>query len=163
MKLSWQLRYICGKMKKYKIELTAKQLMVYREALECYSRFLSGQVSEICSAVSSRRNKRRTWDHYFDPNDPVSYAAAQLKRALFPELSPGGSYSIGYSSDEKTQLEDYRQISYEMYREVAHYRAVKADLEAREKGESPTFNVYLSETLKYSDEPLARVEEIDPS
>jgi hypothetical protein len=149
-------------MKKYKIELTETQLQVYREALECYSRFLSGQVAEMCSAVSSRRTKRRAWDHYLDPSDPVSYAAAQLKRALFPELSPSSSYGIGYSSDEKTQLEDYRQVSYEMYREVFHYRAVKFEQESRAKGEEPSYDVYLSETLKYSDEPLAKVEEIDP-
>jgi hypothetical protein len=148
-------------MKKYRIELSEKQLQVYREALECYSRFLAGQVSEMCNSVSTRTTGRFTWDHDYRGDDPVSSAAASLKKALFPELEQGASYGIGYASDEKTDLENCRQVSYEMYREVRHHFAVKEADAASLNGERAQYNVYLSNTLQYSDEPRPKVEEMD--
>lgn len=148
-------------MKKYKIELTEKQLMVYREALECYSRFLSGQLSEMCSAVSLRKHKRKAWDHAPDKDDPISDAAFKLKMALFPELPGAAAYGIGYTSDDKNSIDDNRQISYEMYREVYHYFAKEKAQEDEAKGKRSCYNVYLTDTLKYSDEPLPKVEEIE--
>jgi hypothetical protein len=132
-------------MKKYKIELTKRQLNVYREALEFYSRFISGQVNYLPEILY--------WNFNIPYGDRVE-ASYNLKKVIFPELHKNASYGIGWSKDDK--LEQERQISYEMYREVY----VKQAKERKEKSEDVKWNVYDNDTLHYSDQPLPVVKDV---
>lgn len=131
--------------KKYRIELSENQFQIYMEALESYSRFLSGQIGDICHSVTARKGIPNVQDYI---NDPVSSSGISiLKGYLFPELGPGSSHGIG----TQDTLQGPRQISYEMYREARHFLA---------KRDVPSANVYASEGLKYSSEPTPKYVEI---
>lgn len=140
--------------KKYKIELSEKQLFVYKEALEFYSRFISGQTNTFLYVLDSKSNI-----NYEDKKKSCN----QLKKVLFPELELNASYGIGWSETDIRQQES--QISYEMYREVyVKFRKEKREREQKEihiPPKKPDYNVYDSNTLHYSDQPLPIVKRID--
>lgn len=133
-------------MKTYKIELTEKQLNVYKDALEFYSRFISGQIDHLPPIIDTKlniswANKRNACDY--------------LKQVLFPKLQSNASYGVGWSDKDKLQQEI--QISYEMYREV-YVKQRKEETE--EEYEKKSNSVYDSSTLHYSDQPLPKVENV---
>ena len=132
--------------KRYRIELSEEQFKIYTEALEGYSRFLSGQIGHICNSITSRKGIPIVMDWETISNGDGSKGALLLKRYLFPELSPGSYHGIG-SNDE---LQMPRQISYEMYREARHFMS---------KGEEGR-NVYSERGLNYSGIPETKISEI---
>lgn len=121
---------------KYKIELTEKQLLVYREALEFYSRFLAGQLDYLPGILYDNKNF----------HEIKKAMEIFVKPLMFPELKGNQSYGIGNIENE---LSGHRQIAYEMYREV-FVLMVKENPDGG-------FSVYNSPTLKYSGEPLPTV------
>jgi hypothetical protein len=130
--------------KRYKIELSEEQFQVYIEALEGYSRFLSGQIGNICNSVTSRKGIPYVMEWLDDPHG--SNGVSILKKYLFPELSPNSSHGIG-ANDE---LQKPRQISYEMYRGARHFIS-------KRDGDK---NVYSSEGLNYSGIPEPKIIQI---
>jgi hypothetical protein len=112
----------------YEINLSERQLMVYREALEFYSRFLAGQLNYLPMCLFGRHDVSEAMQKFVKP-------------LLFPDLRENESYGIGITKDP---LSEERQIAYEMYREVFVFQ---------QKG-NPGWDCYKSDTLKYSNEPL---------
>lgn len=129
------------------IKMTEKQMFVARDALEFYSRFLSGQLDYLPDELRCRKRA--------DP-EAVSLALRNLKQALFPELHPNESYSIGRCDDT---LSEARQIAYEEYRQIYVYQTA----ERKDAGEDVSMNVYAYPTMRYSKEPLIEIkpEEIE--
>ena len=130
--------------KRYRIELSEEQFKIYTEALEGYSRFLSGQIGHICNSITSRKGIPIVMD--WEASNDDSKGALLLKRYLFPELGPNSYHGIG-SNDE---LQMPRQISYEMYREARHFMS---------KGEEGR-NVYSERGLNYSGIPETKISEV---
>lgn len=133
--------------KRYRIELSEEQFKIYTEALEGYSRFLSGQIGHICNSITSRKGIPIVMD--WESSNDDSKGALLLKRYLFPELRPGSYHGIG-SNDE---LQMPRQISYEMYREARHF------MSKEEEGR----NVYSERGLNYSGIPETKISEVGVS
>lgn len=134
--------------KRYRVEMSEEQFQMYIEAMESYSRFLSGQMGHICSSITSRK----FIPYVQDWNDTVegSKGLSVLRGYLFPELSSGGYHGIGAND----QLQRPRQVSYEMYREARHFLA-------KMEGKS---NVYSSKGLNYSglkETPISEVTQSD--
>lgn len=127
---------------KYQITLSEKQLQVYKDALEFYSRFLGGQVEHIPPVLQYGRE-------YYKVREEAERGLMMFKKAVFPELRPNESYGIGW--DESPIRQD-AQISYELYREVYVYY--------QKKNPSPV-SCYASATLRYSNEPLPVVKEVE--
>lgn len=139
-------------MKKYKIELTDRQLTVYKDALEFYSRFMAGQLDHLPPIIDMNLNI---------PYEHKKRACDDLKKVLFPELPLNGSYGVGWSKKDKRQQEI--QLAYEMYREV--YVQREKDRQKKESKEihiplEKYYSVYQSETLHMSDQPIPKIEEV---
>lgn len=125
------------------IELTDKQLYIMREALEFYSRFLSGQVESLPDVLRFRIKDK----------EAAYRALGEFKAAAFPELHYNESYGIG---KPENSIEEHRQVSYEFYRNIYVYETEKR----RKQGDDVRMSVYSSPTMKYSDEPLIKISEV---
>lgn len=130
---------------KKRIEMSEKQMLVMREALEFYSRFLSGELDAIPDELTFKCSREGRADELRD-------SLQNLKTILFPELRPNEAYGI---SAPKTgdYAAERRQISYEMYRQIYVYQTRARKL----AGEDVSMNVYDSPTMKYSDEDLIQI------
>ena len=131
-----------------KIELSEKQLLIMREALEFYSRFLSGQVDDIPDELKFKCNRNGR-------GDELREAQQKLKRVLFPELLHNEAYGVGAARGDR--MGEQRQISYEMYRQIYVYQTAKRKL----SGDDVSMNVYDSPTMRYSDEKLIEIQELE--
>jgi hypothetical protein len=129
---------------KVKIEMSEKQMLVMRDALEFYSRFLSGQLDALPDALRFKVKNR----------DGVDDALRQLKAALFPELHQDESYGVGAPRGDR--LQELCQISYEMYRQIYVYQTEQR----RSGGGDVSMDVYSIPTMRYSDEGLIKVEKL---
>ena len=122
-----------------KIHLSDKQYQVYKEALEFYSRFLSGQVEDLPKVlrkeISAKSNLAEVQE----------FMRTEVRRKLFQ--SDYIQYGVGWSDD---LLQQEIQISYEMYREAIHQDHV-------ESGKGGKLSV---PTLHYSNEPLPIIEKL---
>lgn len=125
---------------KKKIVMSEKQMLVMREALEFYSRFLSGQFDAIPDEIRFRVKDREGFEK----------TLRDLKKVVFPELAYNESYSIGRGGE---RIHDLRQLAYEMYRQIYVYQVE----ERKRKGENVSYNVYDSPTMKYTDEALIEI------
>ena len=131
----------------YSIKMSEKQLIVMREALEFYSRFLSGQVTYLPDAFYK-------WLYENDKTSKVSYeirdALLLFKRCAF-DLEDNESYGVG-SKETPPEVD----ISYEMYRKVFEYFAQKE----KEKNPNKHWSVYDNPSgVKYTEEPFIEIEE----
>jgi len=124
-------------METYNITLSEKQLQVYRDALEFYSRFLSGQIEESSLPPVLRCSEYN--------KDELRESLKKVKSIIFPELLENQYYGIGWNGKP---LSEQRQVAYEMYREVYVYHTRLSGVD---------YSCYNSPTLKYSNEPLAEV------
>jgi hypothetical protein len=125
--------------KTFTLELDELQLLTYREALEFYSRFLSGQSTYLPTVLTFTSGELR---------QKINEKLLTFKRLVFSKLYDNESYGIGMYLKDIIGYEI--QIAYEMYREV-YYCYAKEDME---NGTGNICNVYNSPTLKYSDQPL---------
>lgn len=128
---------------KKQIEFSDNQLLIMREALEFYSRFLSGQVESLPDVLRWNIKNREAADK----------ALREFKAAAFPELHPNESYGVGAPRGYVIKL--HRQVSYEMYRQIYVYQTRKRKL----AGDDVSMNVYNGATMRYSDEDLIEIVE----
>ena len=126
----------------YAIILNDRQLNIYRNALEFYSRFLAGQTDYLPPLLD--------WNLDIDYNDKKK-ACDMFKKVLFPKLQTNESYGIGIEKDDK--LSEERTISYEMYKEVY----IEQRRQQREKGTATSYSVHDRKALHLSDEPVSLV------
>lgn len=132
------------------------QMRAYREILEYYSRFLSGQIDYLHLPEIIQ------WNFNLNKKDlnKLKELTSDIKHILFVEMLSkfGGtidnvSYGIGQG---ETHCGIIRQIAYEMYREIYVF-----DVKNRaDNGEEIGWTVYSSPTLKYSKEPLPIIHKI---
>lgn len=130
------------------IEMSEKQMNMMREALEFYSRFMSGQIDALPDELRFPVNRNGKADELRD-------ALTVLKSILFPELRFNESYSV--SAPREDNLQYLRQVSYEMYRQIYVFQTEQRRLE----GADVSFSVYDSPTMKYSDEKLIQIKPIE--
>lgn len=128
-------------MKKVTIELTENQLYQIREACEFTSRFLAGQIDSfsLLSALQLSYRASNCDQAFFD-----------LKKALFPELRQGESYSInssGQAGDEG--IVRARQALYDIYRTIYEFQVDQK----KEAGEDVGHNVYCYKASPVGEEP----------
>lgn len=126
---------------KKRIEMSEKQMFVMREALEFYSRFLSGQFDALPDELRFPLNLR-------GDGDKLHAALSAVKAIIFPELSYNESYGVGAPREDN--LQNLRQISYEMYRQIYVHQTKERKL----RGDDVSMNVYDSPTMRYSGENL---------
>lgn len=127
----------------YTIHLSETQLGVYTEALDFYSRFVTGDVRALPDTLRLKRYD--SWQ--------VNPLLDQLKREIFPDLRQGAHYGIGRF--ERQHVGYHGQVAYEMQREARHLRAKQRAAKSRlGDPDDGFFDIYLGETLKYSDQPL---------
>lgn len=134
--------------RKKKITVSEKQLFIVREALEFYSRFISGQVTDLPEVLRSELAAHR--------NEKALQSLKEFKAVVFPELLPGQAYGVGAPRNSR-ELEIHRQVSYEMYRQIYVYETRKL----RAEGKDMSWSVYSSPTMRYSNEPLMKVEDVE--
>ncbi len=129
------------KTKKVNIILTEKQLIIYRDALEFFSRFLSGQsYLPIALELLLFKGKNR---------NIIYKALGLLLKLIYPDLPEHASYGISNHPDK--EMRRIINISYEMYREVYVWSE-------KQQPTNDRISCYKSPTLKVSDEPLPVVE-----
>lgn len=134
-------------MSQFQITLTGRQLAVYRDALEFYSRFMAGQIDYATLPHALRVRPP------LDRRERIEDALLELKAKLFPELSAHATYGMG----DDTPIGRCAAVSYEMYREVYVHNVRKA----REEGHDVGLSCYNSPTLRVSGEPLPIVVELN--
>lgn len=91
--------------------LSTNQLRVINEALDLYSRILSGQVEEVGTVVW-RKNQGLT-----SAKGPYNENLLAVKRDLFPGLRDFAAYGIASSEtheDARTAYEVYKVIDYHL-------------------------------------------------
>jgi hypothetical protein len=123
----------------YKITMNEVQLKIMADALEFFTRFLSGHMTALPPQL-----EEYLWKNKISSSDKDA-AIKYLKSVIFPELEPNENRGIGSKEIPATN------ISYEMYREILVF------LE-REVHKSTTYNVYKSSTLKTSSEPFIHIQ-----
>jgi len=129
-------------MEEYQLTLNEKQLHIIIKAVESISRFNAGQVEYIFDDIF--------WNSDVLTHDKKNKLSEIIKTIIFPKLHVNESYGIGIEEDNKLSV--IRQEQYELYREIRH------QLEIIDP--SPTYNVYKSKTIKYSDLPLIKLKKI---
>lgn len=130
------------------IELTDKQAMLIAVALEQHSRMLCGQIelSKMKSIETSIYRDANYDDEFWKRRDLISGKLEELKKLVFPELSPNESYGVG-----KFQESD---LGYEIYKMILHHFERKI----REvEGDNYRGNVHSYPPLKFTDEPLIKI------
>lgn len=129
--------------KLYKITLTESQLKLIANAVEDWSRFLSGQC-EMNYATNIVDNWKEAQDNL----------EKFVRPYIVPELANSGA-SYGWSGGDcpnKTQ-HDSIAMSYGIYREIRYYFA--------NQNKTNNWNCYLSPTLRCKEQgPLIQIEEI---
>jgi hypothetical protein len=134
-------------MKKYKLELTEKQLWTVAEALEFYSRFAAGQFVLPPSIESHFWDSAKKYGvNYAEEYKEFEASFQDFKRAILG-LPWNASHGIG-SPD---LLEDAK-VAYDIYRPIFELNA---------KEQEATHSVYYSEGLSYSKEGRVNVKTIN--
>lgn len=126
------------------IKLNDAQLTIMREALEFYSRFISGQVDNLPDVLRFDRQLDR---------DEFRRVANEMKAVLFPGLRQNEAFGVGHIDKNYPNRTRHRQISYECYRQIYVFQTA----EAKAQGADVKWNVYDSPTLAYSGEPLIQI------
>jgi hypothetical protein len=128
-----------------KIEITEKQAMVIADALEMYSRHLSGQFNySILPPVL-------LWNKEVSDRVVLEHKINDIKNIIFPELSCNESYGIGLNDQEVSVIAEHKNIAYECYKVIRYY------FEKDREGHS----VYKELPIKVSKEPLMKIENIE--
>ena len=131
-------------MKKYKLELTHKQLSVIQEACEFMSRFSAGQFQYLPPSFVDQLYKK--WDdtnEYCRRRDTWEIHLEYAKKAMLG-LSQNESLGIGHP-----ELSEESKICYDIYRPILEefeqeYQAANPD--------NLSYSVYAYEGLPYSKE-----------
>ena len=133
--------------KGYRIMMNEKQALVVAEALEFYSRFMSGQLDHLPPALQGYMIKTKgVPSSHFDPS--IQKPLTDLQRMLFPDLNGlNNSYGVGSEHIPETSL------AYEIYKMIRYTREME--------NPSDSWNVDQREPMKYSGEPLIDVEPIN--
>jgi len=147
--------------KKYKIELTEKQLDVMQEALESFSRGICGQLDYSIFTKSLKWRLKKDNSDYGKNSREIDQAINTIKRLVF-ELEPNSSYGIGMSKNITPNCEKpipEADIAYEMYKMINY----KWQQDSKKNGTKTGWTVHDSPPLIYSDQPLMVVEDITDS
>ncbi|MBP5724138.1 MAG: hypothetical protein J6X18_11290 [Bacteroidales bacterium] len=130
--------------KRYRLEMTEEQLRLMIDAVEDWSRFLSGQC-EMSHATSLLDNCRAAQDAL----------ATHVRPYIVPELPYRGA-SYGWSGGDCPNDAQRKAIamSYMLYREPLHYLVTH-------NGKDMSWCVYNSETLRCPEQgEIIKIEEI---
>lgn len=142
-------------MKKYKIELTKKQLSVIQEACEFMSRFSSGQLDHLPPSFDGY-----LWKKWYKLNDDEFIERRQnwerylykAKEFMF-DLPENASLGIG-----NEELIEEAKVCYDIYRPILELQ----DKEYKEEYPNRYYsNVYSHPGLTYSKEGRINIEVID--
>lgn len=130
------------KKKKYKVTFTESQLRLVAEAVEDWSRFLSGQC-ELRQATSMLPNYRQI----------VEVLNKNIKPLVTPELPQNASYGWNGGTCPNKHQRKAIAMSYGIYREIYHFFACQPP--------KTDWNCYQSETLRCEEQgPLIQIEEL---
>jgi len=95
--------------------ITEQQLRVISEALDLYSRVLTGQLNEVPNVL---RKKLALYNQNEQSRDDINQAISTIKRYMFPNIHPYVAYSIGSPDtniDAKRAYEIYKVIDIYMH------------------------------------------------
>jgi len=131
----------------YKILMTDKQMELMKNALEFYSRFMSGQLDHFPPELQKYMMKTKNVpSSHFD--ESIQIPLTNLQRVLFPGLSGlNSSYGINSGHIPETDL------AYEMYKMVYYTK--------EKENPSEGYNVHKNEPLKLTDEPLLNIKQVN--
>lgn len=127
-------------MKKYKLELTRKQLSVIQEACEFMSRFSAGQLDHLPPSLEGFLWKKWDSDEFCQRRDSWEAYLAVAKDQMF-DLPRNASLGIGHP-----ELTEEAKICYDIYRPILEL----FDKEDREETGKDGWSVYSSPGLTYS-------------
>ena len=129
-------------MKKYKLELTEKQVGVVAEALEFFSRFSAGQFTMFPRSLEGWTWEKWSGDEYQRRREIWEGCLNQAKMQMF-DMHPNASLGIG-----NEELTEEAKVAYDIYRPILEQFAK----ESRENNPDRSWNVYDSPGLTYSKE-----------
>jgi len=131
----------------YKILMTDKQMKLMSEALEFYSRFLSGQLDHFPKALEKyMTNTKNVPNSHFD--ESIQKSLTDLQRILFPDLQGlNGSYGVGSDHIPETTL------AYEMYKMINYTKEMEDPRDS--------WNVNQRPPLKHSSESLINIKKVN--
>ena len=142
------------KFMKYQLELTKKQLATIQEACEFMSRFCTGQLDALPQSFQSYlRKDDEPMKTYFERRDMWLDGLKKAKKAMFPELSVGGSYGIGTKYKEAN-------ICYDIYRPILEQFDFEQRL-AHPKETKDYYSVYSRPGLTTSEEGRITIKTIE--
>lgn len=127
-------------MKKYKIELSEKQMTLISQCIEDISRFASGQ-PELSYTIQEML-KELPFDEQIRRRDVVENKLNEIKKILLPDLIGDGSKSYNGST--------FIGNTYQIYRTILHRLALDNNYN----------NVYSSTTLPSGDLGTIKIEKI---
>lgn len=140
-------------MKKYKLELTKKQLSVIQEACEFMSRFSAGQLNSFSSSLEGYLwNKWENDDVYFNRKKCWEKHLNAAKQYMF-DLPINASLGIN-----NPELTEEAKICYDIYRPILELQ------EMEYRVENPKYNnysVYSHEGLAYSKEGRIKIKVLE--
>jgi len=134
------------KEKKYKITMNEKQMQLMSEALEFHSRFCAGQLDHFPPALQKYMWNSKEFQYRDSRYLDLLY---ELKRIIW-DLEPNASHGIGWEEIPEMNL------GYEMYKMIEYYKVNRRIKD----GENLDYNVHSSQPIKYTHEPLIKIEEI---
>ena len=129
---------------KYKITVTERQLHLITSALENMSRGNSGQVEHFFNDV--------WWLSDRLDGESIRSLERNVKSILCPELNMNASYGVGRGENK---LQKLTMEQYELYRELQHLDYMFNN------DTQETYSVLSSSPLKYTNEPLPKLEKLE--
>lgn len=142
-------------MNKYKLTLNEEQMQTIAIALEQYSRMICGQLGTnyMPSIEHSLHKEVPDFNTYIQTRNKINEYFDLIKEEIW-NLPRGASHGIGY--DEKSDL------TYDLYKVILHQFELD-DMEKCEKeNKSYHGNVHSSPPWKHANQPLMKVQKIDP-
>ena len=127
----------------YQLTITEKQASVIREALEAHSRMLGGQFDIVLTDMFRDRWCTGEFDH-----DGLAEAHKQLRRMIFPELSPTSYHGVGNTAYPSAD------VAWDIMQVLRHRLAW--DRLADQGGEAG-IQVQYHKPMKFGSEPLAQI------
>lgn len=124
-----------------------RQAEVIKQAVEFYSRIKAGQLQELWYLCYSKDQDRQQFEK----------AATELKKCLFPDLQPSGSYGIG----QDTRKGDGRgDVAWDIHEVVRHRLAWDRAGNPPVRDFSTMMGHDFDKPTSWSGEPLAEMTEI---
>lgn len=155
----------------YQITCNKEQLKIISQAIECWSRRLSGQLDSFGDKVIENllwnlldkvpRDKDgkfsdEEFNKYLENKELVNEHLKAIKNILFPEFARYPEASYGYNNTPDIGN------SYQIYRTIEYVLAKEREAEAKATGKEHGYDCYLSPALPSGNLGTIKVEKIEP-